>query len=342
VATNAKPEEIIRIARQAVENEAAAVTGLIERLGDEFVRAVELIMSAKGRIVITGIGKSGYIAQKIASTLTSTGTLTVFMHPAEGFHGDLGLVCRDDIVIAISNSGETAEILDLMPTLAYLNIPVIAITGNPDSKLARRGTVHLHIGDVRESDEHNLIPTASALATLALGDALTVVLMKLKNFRMEDYAIIHPRGMLGKRLTLKVVDLLKGEATNPCAGAKDSFRDALKAITRYKLGGVSIVGASGELAGIITDGDVRRMLERWEGSVAELMDAPSETLMTKTPTTIHDDAMAEQALDLMENHQPRPIFLLPVVDAQGRPVGMIHLHDLVQAGFKTSLNEVEH
>jgi arabinose-5-phosphate isomerase len=342
VATNAKPEEIIRIARKAVENEAAAVTGLIERLGGELVRAVELIMSAKGRVVITGIGKSGYIAQKIASTLTSTGTLTVFMHPAEGFHGDLGLVCRDDIVIAISNSGETAEILDLMPTLAYLNIPVIAITGNPDSKLARRGTVHLHIGDVRESDEHNLIPTASALATLALGDALTVVLMKLKNFRMEDYAIIHPRGMLGKRLTLKVVDLLKGEATNPCVGAKDSFRDALKAITRYKLGGASIVGAGGDLAGIITDGDVRRMLESWEGSVAELMDAPSETLMTKTPTTIHDDAMAEQALDLMENHQPRPIFLLPVVDAQGRPVGMIHLHDLVQAGFKTSLNEVDH
>lgn len=342
MAAKAKPEEIIRVARQAVENEAAAVSGLLTRLGDEFVRAVELIIGAKGRVVLTGIGKSGYIAQKIASTLTSTGTLAVFMHPAEGYHGDLGLVSRDDIVIAISNSGETAEIMDLMPTLDYLNIPVIAMTGNPESKLARRATVHLHIGDVRESDEHNLIPTASALATLALGDALTVVLMKLKDFRMEDYAIIHPRGMLGKRLTLKVVDLLKGEATNPCVGARDSFRDALKVITRYKLGGVSIVGADEKLAGIITDGDVRRLLERWEGSVADLMEAPAETLMTKSPTIIHDDALAEQALELMENHQPRPIFLLPIVDSQSRPVGMIHLHDLVQAGFKTNLNEVDH
>ncbi len=337
-----KHDEILRIARESIANEASAVAGLAALLGDEFGRAVELIMAAKGRVVVTGIGKSGYIAQKIASTLTSTGTLAVFLHPAEGFHGDLGLVSRDDIIIALSNSGETAEILDLLPTLSYLDIPLIAITGNRDSKLAQRAAVCLHIGNVRESDEHNLIPTASALATLALGDALTVVLMRLKGFKLEDYAIIHPRGMLGKRLTLKVVDLLKGEATNPCVAARESFRQALKAITRYKLGGVSIIAGDGKLAGIITDGDVRRLMERWEGTVEELMNTAAEKLMISTPTVIQDGALAYQALEIMENHKPRPIFLLPVVDDAGKPVGMIHLHDLVQAGFKTSLNEVEH
>jgi arabinose-5-phosphate isomerase len=335
-------EEILRLARETIANETSAVAGLTELLGDDFVRAVELIMAAKGRVVLTGIGKSGYIAQKIASTLTSTGTLAVFLHPAEGFHGDLGLVCREDVIIALSNSGETAEILDLLPTLAYLDIPLIAITGNPDSKLSRRATVHLHIGNLRESDEYNLVPTASALATLALGDALTVVLMRLKGFKLEDYAIIHPRGMLGKRLTLKVVDLLKGEATNPCVAAHESFRQALKAITRYKLGGVSIIAEDGRLAGIITDGDVRRLMERWEGTVEELMNTAADKLMISTPTVVQDGALAYQALEIMENHKPRPIFLLPVVDEAGKPVGMIHLHDLVQAGFKTSLNEVEH
>lgn len=336
------PERILKIARGVIENEAGAVSALITGLGDDFVRAVKLILSAKGRVVMTGIGKSGQIAQKITATLTSTGTLAAFLHPAEGFHGDLGLVSRDDVVIILSHSGETGEIIGLLPALSYLEIPIIAVTGNPESTLARRATVHLHIGEIRESDPDNLVPTASALATLALGDALTVVLMQLKNFRKEDYAVIHPRGMLGKRLTLKVVDLLKGDATNPTVHVSDSFRKALKAITRYMLGGVSIVDDAGALVGIITDGDVRRIMERWEGTVEELMDTPSADLMTSTPTVIDDGALARQALEMMENHQPRPIFLLPIVDANGRPVGMVHLHDLVQAGFKTSLNEVDH
>ncbi len=335
-------EEILRIARGVVENEAETIRQLLATLGEEFARAVDLIRSAKGRVVLTGIGKSGYIAQKIAATLTSTGTLATFLHPAEGYHGDLGLVSRDDVVIALSNSGETSEIVDLLPTLTNLNIPIVAVTGNPESKLARRATVHLHIGDVRESDPDNLVPTASALAMLALGDALTVVLMRLKDFRKEDYAIFHPRGMLGKRLTLKVTDLLQGDATNPQVRADESFRAALKAITRYKLGGVSIVGEEGQLAGIITDGDVRRLMERWEGTVEELMKTPASKLMTTSPTEIRCDALACQALEMMENHKPRPIFLLPVVDEQRCPVGMIHLHDLVQAGFKTSLDEVDH
>jgi arabinose-5-phosphate isomerase len=336
------PERILEIARGVIENEAGTVSALLSGLGNDFVRAVELILSAKGRVVLTGIGKSGQIAQKITATLTSTGTLAAFLHPAEGFHGDLGLVSRDDVVIVLSHSGETGEIVGLLPALSYLEIPIIAVTGNPESTLARRATVHLHIGEIRESDPDNLVPTASALATLALCDALTVVLMQLKDFRKEDYAVIHPRGMLGKRLTLKVVDLLKGDATNPVVQAGDSFRKALKAITRYMLGGVSIVDDSGALVGIITDGDVRRIMERWEGTVEELMNTASVELMTSTPTVIDDGALARQALETMENHQPRPIFLLPIVDANGCPVGMVHLHDLVQAGFKTSLNEVDH
>jgi len=336
------PESVLEVARSVLANEAAAVRDLTKTLGADFLRAVELIMQVRGRVVLTGMGKSGYIAHKIASTLTSTGTLAGFLHPAEGFHGDLGIVSRDDLLLAISNSGETQEIIDLLEPLKRLGIPIIAITGNPDSQLARRADVHLHIGEIRESDPDNIVPTASALATLALGDALTVVLMQLKDFRKEDYAIIHPRGMIGKRLTLKVQDLLKGEATNPVIAMRATFREALSSITRYMLGGVSIVDEAGKIAGIITDGDVRRLMERWQGSVEELMNTPVSEIMTREPTLVENTELAYRALELMENHQPRPIFLLPVVDEAKRPVGMIHLHDLVQAGFKTTLNETMH
>jgi len=323
-------------------NEADAVQNLIARLDESFARAVELVMGIRGRVILTGMGKSGYIAHKIASTLTSTGTLAGFLHPAEGFHGDLGIVSREDLLLAVSSSGETEEIIDLLEPLKRLGVPVIAITGNRDSHLARRADIHLHIGEIRESDPDNIVPTASALAALALGDALAMVLMQLKDFRKEDYAVIHPRGMIGKRLTLRVQDLLKGEATNPVIPKEATVRGALTAITRYMLGGVSIVDSDGALAGIITDGDVRRLMERWQGTVEELMSTPVSEIMTRQPTIIENTELAYRALELMENHQPRPIFLLPVVDAQRRPVGMVHLHDLVQAGFKTSLNETKH
>lgn len=336
------PESILEIARHVLANDAGAVQNLTDALDENFLRAVEMIMETRGRVLLTGMGKSGYIAHKIASTLTSTGTLAGFLHPAEGFHGDLGIVSRDDLLLAISYSGETQEIIDLLEPLKRLGIPIIAITGNPDSQLARRADVHLHIGEIRESDPDNIVPTASALATLALGDALTVALMQLKDFRKEDYAVIHPRGMIGKRLTLKVQDLLKGEGTNPVITEQATFREALSTITHYMLGGVSIVKGSGKLAGIITDGDVRRLMERWEGTVQELMATPVSKIMTRQPTIIRSTELAYRALEMMENHQPRPIFLLPVVNAENRPVGMIHLHDLVQAGFKTTLNEIKH
>jgi len=248
-------------------------------------------------------------------------------------------VRRGDILIAISNSGETNEILELIPPLKKIGVPIIAITGNKTSSLARRADVHLYIGDVRESDPDNLIPTASSVATLALCDALVVALMKLTNFKKEDFAFIHPRGMLGKKLTLKVVDLLQGEASNPKVHRHETFHCALKAITHHKLGGVSVIDDEGKLCGIITDGDVRRLMEKWKGTVEELMNTKVEDIMTKTPTYIHSDELAIKALELMENHKPRPIFLLPVVDDSRKPVGMLHIHDLVQAGFKISMEE---
>ncbi len=336
---NAK--DIQELAASVIKHESACVAGLLENLGDEFVRAAKQVLMTKGRVIFTGMGKSGYIAQKCASTFTSIGTLSGFLHPAEGFHGDLGIVGKGDLLIVISNSGETAEIIDLLPPLKKIGVPVIAVTANPDSTIARRADVHLWIGDVKESDPDNLIPTASALTSLALLDALTVVIMRLKEFRKEEYAFIHPRGMLGKRLTLRVSDLLKGDATNPCIPETATFREALTAITKFMLGGVSIIDDKGKLVGIITDGDVRRLMERWRGTVDELMNTCVSEIMTKTPTMIAEDVLASTALEVMENHKPRPIFLLPVVNREGKPVGMVHLHDLVQEGFKTSLNETD-
>ncbi len=337
-----REDEIIKISRDVLKHEAESISNLKDNIGEEFLQALEIILSSKGRVIFSGIGKSGYIAQKAASTLTSIGIPSGYLHPAEGFHGDLGIVTKGDVMVAVSNSGETREIIELLPPLKRIGVPVIAITGNKNSTLARRADVHLFIGYVRESDPDNLIPTASALTTLAMLDAMTVALMRLRNFNKEDYAFIHPSGMLGRRLTLKVVDLLSGDATNPRIPMTASFREALAAITRYMLGGVSIVDEEEKLCGIITDGDVRRLMERWQGTVEELMNTAVSEIMTKTPTVIFENELASKALELMENHKPRPIFLLPVVNAEGKPIGMIHLHDLVQAGFKTSLDEIDH
>lgn len=337
-----RTEEILKVAAEVIKHESKCVAELVSSLGEEFVKAVELVINTSGRVIFTGIGKSGYVAQKAASTLTSIGILAQFLHPAEGFHGDLGIVTKNDLLFAVSNSGETSEVVELLPPLKEIGVTIIALTGNKNSTLAKQADVHLFIGNIRESDEDNLIPTASALTSLALLDALTVVVARLKAFSKEDYALIHPRGMIGKRLTLKVSSLLKGEASNPRIHKDATFREALRAITKYMLGGVSIVDDDGKLCGIITDGDVRRLMERWQGTVEELMNTCVSEIMTKTPTVISETELASKALELMENHKPRPIFLLPVVDASRRVIGMIHLHDLVQAGFKTTLDEIEH
>jgi arabinose-5-phosphate isomerase len=329
-------------AQRVLELEASALAKLQAQLDGAFCDACELLLACQGRVIVSGMGKSGHIAHKIAASLASTGTPAYFLHPAEGFHGDLGVVHRDDVLLALSFSGETQEIVELLPAIKSLGAKVVAITAYAGSTLARQSDVVLALGDVQEADPHNLVPTTSTTLALALGDALTVALMEARGFTPDDFAVLHPKGMLGKRLTLRVRDLLRGDETNPRVAQTASFAEALAAISRCKLGGVSVTGPAGELAGILTDGDVRRINERFAaegGTVAQMMATPVGELMSVDPTAVQSDTLASAALSLMENHQPRPIFIVPVYEVDGElrmPVGMLHLHALVQAGFKAS------
>ncbi|MDQ3023831.1 MAG: KpsF/GutQ family sugar-phosphate isomerase [bacterium] len=329
-------------ARRVLDLESGALAQLSAQLDSTFCDACEMLLACKGRVIVSGMGKSGHIAHKIAASLASTGTPAYFLHAAEGVHGDLGVVHRGDVLLAFSFSGETAEIVELLPAIKALGAKVIAITGHAASTLAARADVVLLLGDLLEADPHNLVPTTSTTATLALGDALAVALMEARGFSPDDFAVLHPKGMLGKRLTLLVRDLLRGAETNPVVAHSATFGEALGAITRFKLGGVSISGPDGELAGILTDGDVRRIIEKFAedgGTVEQMMALPVGELMTTSPTAVHSETLASQALSMMENHQPRPIFIVPVYELDGEkrvPVGMLHLHALVQAGFKAS------
>jgi len=329
------------MANRVLELEAQALNEQRRLLDHSFTKACELMLRCSGRVIVTGMGKSGHIAQKIAASLTSTGTAAHYLHPAEGVHGDLGVVHRADLLLAISHSGETQEITDLLAPVKHIGVPVVAITTNPQSTLAQTADVVLLLAAVPEADPHNLVPTTSTTLTLALGDALVVALMEAKQFTPEDFAVFHPQGMLGKRLTLQVRDLLHGDETNPIVNATASFGEALETITRHMLGGTSIVDAGGKLVGIITDGDVRRIIRKLiqqDGTVRDAITTRVDRVMTTSPSFVSSDTLAYDALRMMETHAPRPIFLLPVVDALHHPVGMLHLHSLVQAGFKTSVN----
>jgi arabinose-5-phosphate isomerase len=316
-----------------IRREAEALAALVDRLGPEFDEAVDRILRCEGRVVLCGIGKSGQIAQKIASTMVSTGTPAGFLHPAEGFHGDVGIVTSRDLVVAVSNSGTTREVLDLIPTIKGLGAQVIALTSSRGSPLAREADVALCWGEAREADPLAVVPTVSGALTLALGDALTVAVMTRRGFGARDYALVHPSGAIGRKLTLRVVDLLRGDETNPRVPTSATFSDAVAAIGRHRLGGVSVVDAEGRLAGLVTEYDVRRAMEDADGTVRALLARPVVEVMTATPTAVPADALAFDALRTMEGHKPRPVFLVPVTDAGGRVVGMINLHSLMQAGL---------
>lgn len=330
-------EQLLEIGRKVFKTETDAMLQQQAMLDEQFSHACRLILACSGRVIISGMGKSGHIAQKIAASLTSTGIATHFMHPAEGVHGDLGVVHRHDLLLAISNSGETAEIVGLLGPVKTLSVPVIAITRNAQSTLARNCDALLLLADAPEADAHNLVPTTSTTLTLALGDALTIALMQVRGFTPEEFAVFHPSGMLGKRLTLRVSDLLRGADSNPLIASDSQFSHALEVITRFALGGTSITDEHGKLAGILTDGDVRRVFSGPSSeklSVAEVMQARVSSLMTANPTSIQSDQLAFDALRLMEDHKPRPVMVLPVLDDLGRPVGMLNIHTLIQAGFK--------
>lgn len=316
---------ILERARRVLKVEAEAVAALIPRLGEEFVRAVEILYECQGRVVLTGMGKSGFIAKKIAATLTSTGTPAFYLHPAEGVHGDLGMIVRGDVVVAVSNSGSTAEIMEIVPFLKRFGVKVIALVGNVQSVLAKESDVTLDVTVGEEACPLNLAPTASTTAALAMGDALAVALLEKRGFKTEDFASLHPGGRLGRRLILRVRDLMHVGSELPVVSGETLMRDAILEISTKRFGMTMVVDGEGRLIGIITDGDLRRGLEKH----GNLLERQAEECMTRSPKVIDRDELAARAVQVMEQYK---ITSLVIIDPSGRPDGVIHLHDILQAG----------
>jgi arabinose-5-phosphate isomerase len=306
--------------------EARAVQVLIDRLDERFVQAVDLLYQCKGKVIVSGMGKSGLIGQKIAATLASTGTPSFFLHPAEGVHGDLGMVARRDAMIAISNSGETQEVLQLLPFVKRMNLPVVALTGRTTSTLGKISDVVLDISVSEEACPMGLAPTASTTATLAMGDALALALLRKRGFKQEDFAQFHPGGTLGRRLLVKVKDLMHGGNDVPRIGADASGSDAILEMTAKKLGMTTVLNETGLLMGIITDGDLRRFIQHG----GDFTRVTAADLASRNPKTIGPDELATTAVGLMEQHS---ITALVVVDRHHRLTGVIHLHDLLKHGI---------
>ncbi len=320
-------DNILDIAKKVLKTEAEAIFALVERLGGNFEKAVESIYECKGRVVVTGMGKSGLVGKKIAATLASTGTPAFFLHPAEAGHGDLGMVTSNDVIIAISNSGETEEIVGLIPFLKRFNLCLISITGNPKSTLSKAADVSLDVSVKEEACPFGIVPTASTTATMAIGDALAVALLVKKGLKEEDFAFFHPGGSIGKKLLITVKDLMhRGEAI-PKVSLGTPMSKAVIEMSSKRLGHAIVLDDDGRVAGIITDGDVRRGLEKWAGKLFELT---AEEVMSENPKTVSEDELAAKALSIMENHS---ITALIVSDTGGRVIGIIHLHDVLKQGI---------
>lgn len=319
---------VIETASRVLRDEADAVISLVDKLDGQFEEAVHLIEQAKGRVVLTGMGKSGHIARKVAATMASTGTPAFFLHPAEGIHGDLGMVTADDVVVAYSNSGETAEVLNILPSLKRIGAKLIAVVGKTESTLAKNADVVLDAGVAKEADSLGLAPTSSTTAALALGDALAVCLMERHHFTADNFAVFHPGGSLGKKLLLTVEMVMHKGDENPLISENSSVKDALFVMTDKGLGAVSVIDSEGRLQGLMTDGDVRRGLEKG----VNFLSLPVKDVMTAHPHVIHKERLAAEGLHLMEEHKPHPITVLPVTDEEGRAIGMIHITDLLKQG----------
>ena len=312
---------------QCFRDEAQAILDLIPMLDDNFTRAVELIMECKGKVIVTGVGKSGHVGEKIAATLASLGTPSFFLHPAEAFHGDLGMVTEKDIVIAISNSGESAETIKILPIIRRIGATIVAMTGGMQSQLAQAADYVIDIGHEKEACPLNLAPTTSTTCTLAMGDALAVAVMSARNFTKQDFAVFHPGGALGRRLLLKVENVMHTDEENPVIAAEQRVKDALFVMTEKGLGAVSVVDADGKFVGLLTDGIVRRALAK----DYNFLDKTVGSIMFAEPLTIAKNKMATEALSVMEKHKPRPVTVLPVLE-DGKPIGMVHLTDLLKQG----------
>jgi arabinose-5-phosphate isomerase len=306
--------------------ERDAVDGLIGRLGEEFVRAVDLLAGVRGRIIITGIGKSGIVARKIAATLSSTGSPAVFLNSAEGLHGDIGVVTADDVVLALSYSGQSEEVLKLIPYFRWMKVPIIAMTGAAQSPLARESDIILDIRVDKEACPWDIVPTASTTAAMALGDALAVTLLKKKGIDLSDFAHRHPGGAIGRQILLSVADLMHAGDRCPKVDEDALLSEAVYEMTGKGLGMTTVTGKDGALAGVITDGDLRRIFQKYENPLT--MEVGQ--LMAKSPKTIRPDKLAAEALRILEDHA---ITSLVIADEKNRPVGVIHIHDILKAGI---------
>ena len=322
--TASASDEAIAIAKDVLQIEAKAISDLIARLDGSFSEAVRLILERRGRVVVSGIGKSGHIARKIASTLASTGTPAFFVHPAEASHGDLGMVLREDVFIALSNSGESAEVLAIVPLLKRQGAKLIAFTGNAESTLAREADVHLYASAEKEACPLNLAPTASTTAALALGDALAVALMHAKGFTQDEFALSHPGGALGRRLLTHVRDVMRTGENAPSIGHDATLMDAMLEMSRGRMGMTAVLDGTQRVVGIFTDGDLRRTLEKG----ADLRTTPIRSVMGTAPRTIAPDRLAVEAVEIMERNKVNQIL---VVDEEKRLIGALNMHDLFRA-----------
>ncbi len=317
--------KINELAKEVLEIEANSILRLKDKIGEEFDKAIDILYNCKGRVIVTGMGKSGLIGKKIAATMSSTGTPAYFLHPAESTHGDSGVITREDAIIAISNSGETQELMNLLPLIKRFGCPMIGMTGNLNSTLARTSDVTLDISVEREACPLGKAPTASTTATLAMGDTLAVCLMEKKGFTKEDFLMYHPSGKLGKGLTYKVRDLMITGDKMPLVSDTESFTSVINTISEYKLGMAMVLDSDNKLSGVLTDGDIRRTIIKYPDS----SNIKVKDVMTLNPKRITSDAYAASALNLMEKYS---ITALAVVDDNNIPVGVIHVHDLLRAG----------
>ncbi|MEK7766830.1 MAG: KpsF/GutQ family sugar-phosphate isomerase [bacterium] len=313
-------------ARRVLRIEAEAVAALAGRIGPSFDRAVEALLACRGRVVVMGMGKSGLIGRKIAATLASVGTPALFVHPAEGGHGDIGMLARGDCVLALSRSGETAELLAILPSLKRLGVPIVLLTGVPGSTMGRAADVALDVSVAEEACDMDLVPTASTTAALAMGDAIAVAVLKRRGLTPEDYARFHPAGALGRRLLLRVEDIMRSGAEVPRVGAGTSLREAILEMTAKKVGAACVVDAAGRLGGVLTDHDLRKALARDGTDVARVKVGD---FMTVAPLAVPRDMLVAEAVRLTET---RRVSVLPVVEGDGTLAGIVHLHDLLRAG----------
>lgn len=319
-------KDFCRWGNDVVAKESTAINNLQQRIDENFAHACEILLHCEGRVVVLGLGKSGHIGNKISATLASTGTPAFFVHAAEASHGDFGMITANDVLLVISNSGKTNEILTLLPLIKHLNIPLISLSGDIHSPLARQAIVNIDIGVPEEAGPIDLAPTCSTTATLVMGDALALALLHARNFSAADFARVHPGGTLGKRLLLTVGQLMHGDAKIPRITVKTLLKDALVEMTAKRLGMTTIVDVNGKLLGIFTDGDLRRALE----NEVDIMQTNIDTLMSTECKTTHADKLVFEVFNEMEQHK---ITAMPVIDTKQHVIGVIHLHDILQAGL---------